>query len=77
MSKREDAIVQAFIDHANLPAKSFTVLPTRTGTTFRLHVWIDDSFMHAIKEMPKEVRGVPIVFEAKPTMLAYTTANSQ
>lgn len=71
MSKREEAVVQAFIDYANLPAKSFTVLPTRKDATFGLHVWVDESFMHAVKDMPKKVLGVPITFEAMPVLVAY------
>jgi hypothetical protein len=70
MSKQERMAIQAFIDSAHLPANSYTLLPRHDGASFRLHVWIDRAFLHAMDAIPTCVRGIPVTLEVRPSVYA-------
>ena len=71
MKARDRLVMQCFAERAALPSHSYVLLPTGDGATAQLHVWLDHSFAHVIPELPKLVRGVPVVVEVKPRLVAY------
>jgi hypothetical protein len=71
MRARDRLVMQGFVERAALPHQSYALLPTGDGATAQLHVWLDNSFAHAIPDLPKQVRGVPVVVEVKPRLVAY------
>lgn len=71
MSAREHRIVQAFINRSGLPENAFTVLCCGAASGFELLVWVSPSFSHALPDLPKYVRGIPVSAYVRPIAHTY------
>jgi hypothetical protein len=77
MSARERKIVQAFVDRSGLPENALTVLCCGAASDFELLVWVSPSFSHALPDLPKAIRGVPVSAHVRPITRAYAERPSE
>lgn len=75
MSTRFARAAQHLVDRVQLPATALTVVGTDQSGRRELLVWVDESFRHVLKSLPRTIDGAVVQAEIRQPIVARSTTD--